>query len=188
LLENRQRGARHETEISPAIFLLCSCYPAVAQQTEPNHNAGSRGGISMDAPGRSSSIPTKPVTTMIATHRLPMAAWTPTDNPSPRTNSWSMISAYPWLLQVPTDWNTRRSELLFYEGNIWSKRDFDYQRRPGQRDPLSDPEIVDALQRCPAAAANDGTAVAANQRVGDGTVALGAIELGVGFLLRIVHT
>lgn len=29
-------------------------------------------------------------------------------------------------LQVPGDWNTQREDLLFYEGTIWYKRDFDY--------------------------------------------------------------
>jgi beta-glucuronidase len=36
-------------------------------------------------------------------------------------------------LQVPGDWNTQRPELLFYEGSIWYKRDFDYARKPGRR-------------------------------------------------------
>jgi beta-glucuronidase len=36
-------------------------------------------------------------------------------------------------LQVPGDWNTQRPELLFYEGNIWYERDFDYVLPPGHR-------------------------------------------------------
>jgi len=36
-------------------------------------------------------------------------------------------------LQVPGDWNTQRSELLFYEGTVWYQRDFDYAKRPGRR-------------------------------------------------------
>ncbi len=36
-------------------------------------------------------------------------------------------------LMVPGDWNTQRPELLFYEGSIWYKKDFDYAPRPGRR-------------------------------------------------------
>jgi len=36
-------------------------------------------------------------------------------------------------LMVPGDWNTQRPELLFYEGSIWYKKDFDYARQPGRR-------------------------------------------------------
>ncbi len=36
-------------------------------------------------------------------------------------------------LDVPGDWNTQRPELLFYEGSIWYKRNFDYPRKPGRR-------------------------------------------------------
>jgi len=36
-------------------------------------------------------------------------------------------------LLVPGDWNTQRPELLFYEGSIWYKKDFDYTRKPGRR-------------------------------------------------------
>ena len=36
-------------------------------------------------------------------------------------------------LMVPGDWNTQRPELLFYEGTIWYKKDFDCTRKPGRR-------------------------------------------------------
>ena len=36
-------------------------------------------------------------------------------------------------LMVPGDWNTQRPELLFYEGSIWYKRDFDFSPKPGRR-------------------------------------------------------
>ena len=37
------------------------------------------------------------------------------------------------LLQVPGDWNTQQDQLFFYEGTIWYKKSFDYQRRPNTR-------------------------------------------------------
>ena len=36
-------------------------------------------------------------------------------------------------LAVPGDWNTQRPELLFYEGAVWYKKDFDYASKPGRR-------------------------------------------------------
>jgi beta-glucuronidase len=36
-------------------------------------------------------------------------------------------------LQVPGDWNTQSDQLFFYEGTIWYKKSFDYQRKPGTR-------------------------------------------------------
>ena len=36
-------------------------------------------------------------------------------------------------LKVPGDWNTQAEQLFFYEGTIWYKKSFDYQRRPNTR-------------------------------------------------------
>jgi beta-glucuronidase len=36
-------------------------------------------------------------------------------------------------LAVPGDWNSQRSELLWYEGSLWYKRSFDYASRAGKR-------------------------------------------------------
>lgn len=36
-------------------------------------------------------------------------------------------------LQAPGDWNTQRDQLFFYEGTIWYKKSFDYQRKPNTR-------------------------------------------------------
>jgi beta-glucuronidase len=36
-------------------------------------------------------------------------------------------------LRVPGDWNTQADRLFFYEGTIWYKKSFDYQRRPNTR-------------------------------------------------------
>jgi len=36
-------------------------------------------------------------------------------------------------LKVPGDWNTQEERLLFYEGTIWYKKAFDYQRKPNTR-------------------------------------------------------
>src|SRR5829696_2208626 len=36
-------------------------------------------------------------------------------------------------LQVPGDWNTQSDQLFFYEGTIWYKKSFDYQRKANTR-------------------------------------------------------
>ncbi len=36
-------------------------------------------------------------------------------------------------LQVPGDWNTQSDRLFFYEGTVWYKKSFTYQRKPGTR-------------------------------------------------------
>ena len=37
------------------------------------------------------------------------------------------------VLKVPGDWNTQTDQLFFYEGTVWYKKSFDYQRRPDMR-------------------------------------------------------
>jgi beta-glucuronidase len=37
------------------------------------------------------------------------------------------------LLKVPGDWNTQDERLLLYEGTVWYKKAFDYQRKPNTR-------------------------------------------------------
>ena len=36
-------------------------------------------------------------------------------------------------LKVPGDWNTQADQLFFYEGTVWYKKSFNYQRRPDTR-------------------------------------------------------
>ena len=36
-------------------------------------------------------------------------------------------------VNVPGDWNTQREQLLFYEGPVWYRRQFDYHKREGKR-------------------------------------------------------
>lgn len=36
-------------------------------------------------------------------------------------------------LKVPGDWNTQAEQLFFYEGTVWYKKSFDYQRKPNTR-------------------------------------------------------
>src|SRR6266436_2333920 len=36
-------------------------------------------------------------------------------------------------LNVPGDWNTQKESLFLYEGTIWYKKSFDYQKKEGNR-------------------------------------------------------
>ncbi len=36
-------------------------------------------------------------------------------------------------LRVPGDWNSQKEKLFFYEGTVWYKKDFRYQKKPGTR-------------------------------------------------------
>ena len=44
-----------------------------------------------------------------------------------------MTSTVSATLKVPGDWNTQSDQLFFYEGTIWYKKSFDYQRKPNTR-------------------------------------------------------
>ena len=37
------------------------------------------------------------------------------------------------VLNVPGDWNTQRGELMFYEGPVWYRREFNYHKRANER-------------------------------------------------------
>jgi len=37
------------------------------------------------------------------------------------------------VLNVPGDWNTQRADLMFYEGPVWYRREFEFHKRPGTR-------------------------------------------------------
>jgi len=37
------------------------------------------------------------------------------------------------VLNVPGDWNTQRDELMFYEGTVWYRREFNYHKRESGR-------------------------------------------------------
>lgn len=117
----------------PAFFFFCFCYPVVAQQPELIQNAGARSGVSLD--GSWQAI-VDPYEAGYYDYRYkPYADGGFGANRKPKSKSEFVEYNFDNSehLQVPGDWNTQRPELLFYEGTIWYKRDFDYQRKPGHR-------------------------------------------------------
>jgi len=37
------------------------------------------------------------------------------------------------VMVVPSDWNTKNPQLFFYEGSVWFKKNFQYEKKPGQK-------------------------------------------------------
>ena len=37
------------------------------------------------------------------------------------------------LMTIPSDWNTKNPQLFFYEGSVWFKKDFSYNKKSGTR-------------------------------------------------------
>src|ERR1700752_1302284 len=56
---------------------------------------------------------------------------------NPKRRSRSDLIEYNFdksdTLKVPGDWNTQTDKLFFYEGTVWYKKSFDYQRQPNTR-------------------------------------------------------
>jgi beta-glucuronidase len=56
-------------------------------------------------------------------------------NEKPKTKSDRVeysFDASP-VLNVPGDWNTQRESLMFYEGPVWYRREFNYRKQAGKR-------------------------------------------------------
>ena len=55
-----------------------------------------------------------------------------------KTRSKSDLVEYSFdaspVLNVPGDWNSQRDELMFYEGPVWYRREFNYQKHAGKRE------------------------------------------------------
>lgn len=56
-------------------------------------------------------------------------------NEKPRTKSDRIEHSFDDspVLNVPGDWNTQREELMFYEGPVWYRREFNYHKRANTR-------------------------------------------------------
>ncbi|MDQ3821186.1 MAG: beta galactosidase jelly roll domain-containing protein, partial [Acidobacteriota bacterium] len=104
-------------------FLVCSA-GSQAQQTGLIANVAGRNTVSLD--GQWKAI-IDPYETGETYHFAKDA----------RPKSKSELQEYSFdtaaSLNVPGDWNTQRPELFFYEGVVWYRRTFDYQRKPNTR-------------------------------------------------------
>ncbi|AHJ98424.1 glycoside hydrolase family 2 protein [Hymenobacter swuensis] len=59
------------------------------------------------------------------------------DNAKPSSKQETELIEYDFdksqAMQIPGDWNSQRPELLYYEGTIWYKKNFNLMPKPGKR-------------------------------------------------------
>jgi len=121
-------------KLRPLIFVaLCALAPCVrAQQVGLINNTEGRKTISLD--GQWQTI-VDPYESGYYNYR-----YQPSDNgyfknakPKSKTDLIEYDFDKSATLKVPGDWNTQSEQFFFYEGTIWYKKSFDYQRKPDTR-------------------------------------------------------
>ncbi len=115
------------------LVALCVLAPCVqAQQLGPIQNTDGRKTISLD--GQWQTI-VDPYESGFYDYRYQPSANGYFRNAKPKTKS--DLIEYDFdksaTLMVPGDWNTQSDQLFFYEGTVWYKKSFDYQRRGDAR-------------------------------------------------------
>ena len=119
-----------------SIFLLISLLTVIpcvrAQQTDLIANTEGRKTISLD--GQWQTI-IDPYETGYYDYRYEPSASGYFKNAKPKNKSDLIEYDFDTSgsLKVPGDWNTQEERLLFYEGTIWYKKSFDYQRNANTR-------------------------------------------------------
>jgi beta-glucuronidase len=115
------------------LVFLCALVPSVqGQQLGPIQNSDARKTISLD--GQWQTI-VDPYESGFYDYRYQPSANGYFRNAKPKTKS--DLIEYDFdksgTLNVPGDWNTQSDQLFFYEGTVWYKKSFDYQRRGDTR-------------------------------------------------------
>jgi beta-glucuronidase len=114
------------------ILLLLALVPSVSAQTDLIANTEARKTINLNGQWQ---IIVDPYESGFYNYR-----YQPSDNgyfknAKPKTKS--ELIEYDFdssgSLQVPGDWNTQTDQLFFYEGTVWYKKSFDYERKPNTR-------------------------------------------------------
>jgi len=114
------------------ISLLAVIPCAQAQQTDLIANTDGRKTISLDGEWRTIIDPYE---TGYYDYRYQPSADGYFKDAKPKTKSDLIEYDFDTSesLKVPGDWNTQQERLLFYEGTIWYKKAFDYQRKENTR-------------------------------------------------------
>jgi beta-glucuronidase len=117
------------------ILLLCllGLVPsAQAQHLDPIQNTGGRKTISLDGEWK---MIVDPYESGFYDYRYQPSANGYFKNAKPKNKS--ELIEYDFdksaSLKVPGDWNTQSDQLFFYEGTVWYKKSFDYQRQGNTR-------------------------------------------------------
>src|SRR5437879_3919949 len=114
------------------IFLLAVLPCARAQQISLIANTDGRQTISLDGQWR---IIIDPYESGYYDYRYQPSANGYFKNAKPKSKSDLIEYDFDTSasLKVPGDWNTQEERLLLYEGTIWYRKSFDYQRRESTR-------------------------------------------------------
>ena len=114
------------------VFLLAVSTSIAAQQSGLIANADGRKTLSLDGQWRTI---VDPYETGYYDYRYQPSANGYFKDAKPRNKSDLIEYDFDTSesLRVPGDWNTQAERLLFYEGTIWYKKSFDYQRKPNTR-------------------------------------------------------
>jgi beta-glucuronidase len=123
---------RHMRPVLVCIFLFALLPTIQAQQTDLIGNPVGRKTISLD--GQWQTI-IDPYESGYYDYRYQPSANGYFKDAKPKTRSDLVEYDFDTsaTLKVPGDWNTQEERLLFYEGTIWYKKAFDYQRKENTR-------------------------------------------------------
>ena len=114
------------------VCLLALVQCAQAQQPGPIQNTDGRKTISLDGEWK---VIVDPYDSGYYDYRYQPSPNGYFKNAKPKTKS--DLIEYDFdasaSLKVPGDWNTQSDQLFFYEGTVWYKKSFDYQRRENTR-------------------------------------------------------
>ena len=115
------------------VALLCALVPSVqGQQLGPIQNTDGRKTISLDGQWQ---VIVDPYESGFYDYRYQPSANGYFRNAKPKSKS--DLIEYDFdksgTLKVPGDWNTQSAQLFFYEGTVWYKKSFDYQRKADTR-------------------------------------------------------
>ena len=115
-----------------SILFLATIPLAQAQQIDLINNTDNRKTISLDGQWR---VIIDPYETGYYDYRYQPSANGFFKDAKPKTKSDLVEYNFDTsdILRVPGDWNTQDERLLFYEGTIWYKKSFDYQRKDNTR-------------------------------------------------------
>ena len=118
--------------ILPLIFLLAAIPCVRAQQTGLIANTEGRKAVSLN--GQWQTI-IDPYETGYYDYRYQPSANGYFKDAKPKSKSDLIEYDFDTSesLLVPGDWNTQKERLLLYEGTIWYRKSFDYQRKPNTR-------------------------------------------------------
>jgi beta-glucuronidase len=109
------------------LFLALAAAASRAQQIDTIQNPSARQGASLDGKWQTIMDPYQAGYYDFHLNPIPGGGLGANRVPANKGDKYELafLPATP-TLQVPGDWNTQRPELLWYEGTIWYRREFDY--------------------------------------------------------------